>query len=1011
VSSWNREGLQRFLDTYGDCRIWERDSIFFAELVFREIRQKAPVIVQMELFLSDTYAQHWLSAFHKFSEVRPFRMPFEHGRLPDYVVERLIEQLSGADILFLGTSVRFDNTLEVLEKIKEIYPALLVCKWYGDAGDPGYAQSVFPISHMTDLMLLASTHFLRRVKAPCLQVHIQGGVPEGLLEWTEWEDKDIDVLIIANAYSKERLQDIKALIPRNPAIKTVWVGDGSPLGRVDRMESFGYFKRAKIVYNIVDRCWGETRFGLSTRAYLAGAFGCLVFTTQGRQINSLFEGGLVELSNDRPCDWNQAAETVLFSPPPDLRQRLRKNFDQVSRFLTSEYKVQTLLALLGYRKFDFEHSSGRQPVTDKDEYIFRKWTLERKLELNNQNSLAAVIAITGDYAAQEADLYALLNVLACFGDRLELIIVSSHEQILLMPLITTLTRKFPLKKLLYVPEAHWNPARLFNQGIRAATAAKVFCLWPGCAASVETMLPMFLSLPAEADAIHFYADERKAAVPYAYPSEPSQAHWVTMHAVYDLDLCCLPAKLFESHVYFDETPFLQGRFFWEFCARIFETVKFKGLGSLAAQRARELESLGDRRETALPEDVIHRYILRPKRFIADGRVEPAVGEMFEADMPEDILHLLRIQSGGAADSVLALRPKGPGLRLTIVGNLFEHHHITLAFYRYIDALAGQGFATYRTVCEEFPDYGEKLLDHSDMVIFCRCRNPRSVKVATEAKRRGIPTVFMLDDNWFCVWKEADIWGEEYARLINPASEFFRNFVAILRECTVAITYNKLLCEDLSGYHPDVRLMPIDHEYAVEAASLPADIRRLKKFLVGFAGSARTTLAAFRALAELARSRADTQVLLFGGLTMEQESVFSKIPVLRLPFMAFKQYKAYMKALKPDVMLAPADGGRTTSSKCPNKYIDITEAGAVGVYSDVYLYNSVIEDERTGLLVGGDKVESWVAAISRLLEDDELRRGILRQASADIARRFNFSKNIAVFQEFITSLAGKGGPDA
>ena len=107
----------------------------------------------------------------------------------------------------------------------------------------------------------------------------------------------------------------------------------------------------------------------------------------------------------------------------------------------------------------------------------------------------------------------------------------------------------------------------------------------------------------------------------------------------------------------------------------------------------------------------------------------------------------------------------------------------------------------------------------------------------------------------------------------------------------------------------------------------------------------------------------------------------------LPYVGYDDYAAAVGTLAPDILVAPLDASRTSMSKCPNKYLEYSIAGAAGVYSDTPPYSQTIVDGRTGLLVAGDDEASWSAAIARLVEDAPLRQSIAAAARRDVLERF------------------------
>jgi glycosyltransferase involved in cell wall biosynthesis len=131
----------------------------------------------------------------------------------------------------------------------------------------------------------------------------------------------------------------------------------------------------------------------------------------------------------------------------------------------------------------------------------------------------------------------------------------------------------------------------------------------------------------------------------------------------------------------------------------------------------------------------------------------------------------------------------------------------------------------------------------------------------------------------------------------------------------------------------------------------------------------------------------------------------------LPYVCYDDYAAAVGALLPDILVAPLDSSRTSMSKCPNKYLEYSMAGAAGVYSDTPPYSQTIVHGRTGLLVRGDDKASWSAAIGRLVEDAPLRKSIAAAARQDVLERFETGVVAPAFAQALLSLIRESGPKA
>ena len=153
-----------------------------------------------------------------------------------------------------------------------------------------------------------------------------------------------------------------------------------------------------------------------------------------------------------------------------------------------------------------------------------------------------------------------------------------------------------------------------------------------------------------------------------------------------------------------------------------------------------------------------------------------------------------------------------------------------------------------------------------------------------------------------------------------------------------------------------------------------------------------------------------KVVLFGVVSEQQRQLFGAEAVV-LPYVGYDDYAAAVGTLAPDILVAPLDTSRTSMSKCPNKYLEYSIAGAAGVYSDTPPYSQTVVDGRTGLLVGDDDEASWSAAIARLVEDAPLRQSIAAAARRDVLERFETGVVAPAFAQALLALIRESGPQA
>jgi glycosyltransferase involved in cell wall biosynthesis len=270
----------------------------------------------------------------------------------------------------------------------------------------------------------------------------------------------------------------------------------------------------------------------------------------------------------------------------------------------------------------------------------------------------------------------------------------------------------------------------------------------------------------------------------------------------------------------------------------------------------------------------------------------------------------------------------------------------------------------------------------------------------ECASRRIRTLYMLDDNWFWLGRE---WAE-YAPIFSPGAEPYENFLALVRQADVVLTYREPLADDLRRHAKRVVTVPTNVDLSVFASDqLKANSSGRKK--IGYVGSLRKNMVAFDALVRIVRTRNDVDIFVMSNSLPEE---FALLPAERVHFEPYQfNYAAYattVVAAAPDVLVAPVGRTRFEASKCPNKYLEISAAGAAGVYSNAEPYTSYVRDGVTGLFAD-DNVEAWVGAITRLLDDSQLRANISSAARSHVSVEFDTAAVLPSFTAVLLEAMG------
>jgi len=350
LSSWNVATLTRLLSNYGAVRSWVDENIIFALLSFTSIGEAtAPRVVLCDLLTQDTYTPQWVAAFQRLSDLTVIGLDQTGITASPELVDSLKSACRHADILHLGTGANFTNTGDVLLEIADHAPSLLVSKWWGDTYPASrYENEVLAPSHLFHQVFVATSTYIGQVSPNCGQIHLAGTFePREIVSWIPWRERPLDIFVAANAYSHERLKRRRDYHPPQE-FSWLWVGDGSPNGRVPRQSATGLFGLARIALNVEDERFCRFAHHIPARLCIAMGNGDLVMSSRKEGLASIIAGLVVQLE-DNPLAWHMAYREWLCDADDDaLADILWANLLQVYNFHTYDYKVYCILRHAGF---------------------------------------------------------------------------------------------------------------------------------------------------------------------------------------------------------------------------------------------------------------------------------------------------------------------------------------------------------------------------------------------------------------------------------------------------------------------------------------------------------------------------------------------------------------------------------------------------------------------------------------------------------------------------------------
>ncbi len=104
----------------------------------------------------------------------------------------------------------------------------------------------------------------------------------------------------------------------------------------------------------------------------------------------------------------------------------------------------------------------------------------------------------------------------------------------------------------------------------------------------------------------------------------------------------------------------------------------------------------------------------------------------------------------------------------------------------------------------------------------------------------------------------------------------------------------------------------------------------------------------------------------------------------------------------------APAGHASTGPKAHQWMEYAACGLAGVFADLPPYQGVVEQERTGLLVGPDP-KDWCQAVERLVRDAALRKRLAHQAWEAVSREHLLSARAVLYLEAWQAATQRGAP--
>lgn len=274
----------------------------------------------------------------------------------------------------------------------------------------------------------------------------------------------------------------------------------------------------------------------------------------------------------------------------------------------------------------------------------------------------------------------------------------------------------------------------------------------------------------------------------------------------------------------------------------------------------------------------------------------------------------------------------------------------------------------------------------NLAVFQRQYNPQVFEFMMKIKKKGVKTVYEIDDNLFNVpdW--------------NPAYKYFKskevqdNIKYFISNVDAVWTTTDVLKEVYSKYNNNVYVLPNSIDYL---QLFPSPNNSVKRSIVwqGSTSHKNDVMLIKPAIQELAKDK---------SIMIKMWDYDLKIDgVYRVPYVTYQCFYQMFSQLDGYIGLAPLTTAPFNKYKSALKFLEYTAHNMVTIASKFSPYGEVIEDGVNGLLVEDNK--DWYDKIRYLLDNKEVYDKLLVNAKYLISEKYDMSKNWVLWKNAIEEI--------
>ncbi|OAJ51449.1 hypothetical protein A6V36_31130 [Paraburkholderia ginsengiterrae] len=287
---------------------------------------------------------------------------------------------------------------------------------------------------------------------------------------------------------------------------------------------------------------------------------------------------------------------------------------------------------------------------------------------------------------------------------------------------------------------------------------------------------------------------------------------------------------------------------------------------------------------------------------------------------------------------------------------------------------------------------EASIECADILLLHRTIDYHSLELLSLARKHGKGVVYMMDDDLLSLHEVSPEFG-----YLAPGEPCHNALTELIRQADLVVTYSPVMQASVAQINPRNVLLETNIPKAwlatanaklAGAPSAAASTAQPVKVAFAGGGARREEFQVlWPAIVEVSRRMKDQVEFHFWGFEPNDLGRLESPYSCEQYTFSYDEYLSRLTQADFDVMIAPLfTDKRAKRAKCPIKFLEITAAGALGVYSDVQPYAAVV-DGVSGLKCA-NTIESWIDALLKAINlDVSERQSIVKAALKQVERRF------------------------